>query len=73
MPRSLGMPVVAAILSRFDRTRLAMFLEVSLALIDAMDGDAEAEGDPRESDGDEQDFGWTEWHGYSGPEHRLAA
>jgi hypothetical protein len=61
MSNVIAMPKVARILSRFDRERLAGFLDVALALIDMMDGDAEAEAETRESDGDDQDFAWIEW------------
>ena len=71
------MPAVAAILARYDRQKLASFIEVAISLLDTLDGDPEAEPatwteagnrnthadlpDDHELSGDEKDAGWTEW------------
>lgn len=72
------MPAVAAIMARYDRQKLASFIEVAIGLLDTMDGDPEAEPatwteagnrdthaglpDDHEHTGDDQDIAWTEWH-----------
>jgi hypothetical protein len=72
-----AMPAVALILSRYDRQKLASFIEVAISLLDTLDGDPEAEPatwteagnrnthadlpDDLELSGDEKDTGWTEW------------
>jgi len=67
------MPAVAAILSRYDRNKLASFIEVAISLLDTLDGDPEAEEHPLEdafvshdpyfayTDSDGSDVAWTEW------------
>ena len=51
-------------LARFDRKKVEAFAEISIALLDLMDGDPEAEdnGD-REPDDDASDVAWPEWRG----------
>ena len=68
------MPAVAAILSRYDRNKLASFIEVAISLLDTLDGDPEAEEHPLEdafvshdpyfayTDSDGRDTAWAEWH-----------
>jgi len=68
------MPAVAAILSRYDRNKLASFIEVAISLLDTLDGDPEAEEHPLEdafvshdpyfayTDSDGSDAAWAEWH-----------
>lgn len=50
-------------LSRFDRTKVEAFVEISISLLDLIDGDADLEenGD-LEPAGDERDAAWIEWH-----------
>lgn len=71
------MPAVAAILARYDRKKLAGFIEIAISLLDTLDGDTEAEPatwteagnrnthadlpDDHEQTGDEKDTGWSEW------------
>ena len=71
------MPAVAAILARYDRQKLASFIEIAIGLLDTFDGDPEAEPatwteagnrdthaglpDDYEQSGDEEDTAWTEW------------
>jgi len=82
------MPAVALILSRYDRQKLASFIEVAIGLLDTLDGDPEAEPatwteagnrdthaglpDDYERSGDEKDMAWTEWHG-RGPSRQRSA
>lgn len=68
------MPAVATILSRYDRNKLASFIEVAISLLDTLDGDPEAEEHPLEdafvshdpyfayTDSDGSDTAWAEWH-----------
>lgn len=60
----LPMPAVALILSRFDRAKLASFIEVAIGLLDSGDGDPDVEhnGDEQDGSGDEADASWPEWH-----------
>lgn len=50
-------PAVVRVLSRFDRSQIEGFVEVSIALMDFADGDPDIEpnGDEAEPCGDEQD------------------
>lgn len=50
-------------LGRFDRAKVESFVEISIALLDLMDGepDTEANGDDEPS-GDEGDVSWNEWY-----------
>lgn len=82
------MPAVALILSRYDRQKLANFIEVAIGLLDTMDGDTDAEPatwteagnrnthadlpDDHEHSGDDQDISWTEWHSRDPRRHRIA-
>lgn len=52
------MPAAMAILSRFDREKLAAFVEIAIDLADAMDGDTDLEpsGDELDGTGGEDDF-----------------
>lgn len=58
------MPVVARILSRYDRGKLAAFVTVAIDLLDVLDGEPDAEDDdPGEAVGDERgDPAYLEWH-----------
>jgi len=68
------MPAVAAILSRYDRNKLASFIEVAISLLDTLDANPEAEEHPLEdafvshdpyfayTDSDGSDVAWAEWH-----------
>lgn len=49
-------------LSRYDRAKVKAFVEISISLLDLMDGDADSEsnGDD-EPTGDELDAAYTEW------------
>lgn len=46
------MPAVARILSRYDRPKVEAFIAVALDLLDVLDGDADAELDGDDADGD---------------------
>lgn len=52
------MPAVARILSQFDRSQLAGFIEVAISLLDQEDGDTDIElnGDEQDCLGSEDDF-----------------
>ena len=71
--RPVPMPAVTAILARFDRPMLEAAIEVMIGLLDAADGDADAEPiDEREADADQDaDPAYTEWHTRGG--RKLAA
>lgn len=49
-------------LGQVDRPKLETFIEAAIEAIDDLDGDAEAEPEPAESNGDELDASAPEWH-----------
>lgn len=53
-----NMPAIARIMARFDRPQLAAFITVAIDVLDALDGDGEAE-----DEGDGEPITWTEAEG----------
>ena len=52
---------VARALAHFDREQLGIAIEVMVAMLDASDGDPDAEeDDPAEANGDEKDISWID-------------
>lgn len=63
---------ITRVLSRFDRTALAGFIEVAIDLLDVAEGDTDAEDNGDEEDSEGGDQAWPEWHTLRAEQKRVS-